>query len=176
MLNLVKDSSPILSQKCPVFDFDTNFDEYESYTQYLKELTHNMFKIMYQSEGIGLSAPQIGLLERLFVMDVDSEQIVCVNPKIIEFSDKDVLYLEGCLSFPGLKLNIKRPESIYVCYQLIDGSEIRRNLDGIASRCFQHELDHLNGITFDSKISKLSLKIAKERQTKLLKKLRRRGL
>jgi peptide deformylase len=110
-------------------------------------LSREMIALMVREHGIGLSAPQIGISRRLFVMVVNGRYRACFNPKIIESSDVLVDFDEGCLSFPGEHCIIKRPDWIKVWYQDYSGICFTDRLQGLEARCFQHELDHLNGIT-----------------------------
>lgn len=115
----------------------------------LLDLTSDMAVLMYSSGGIGLAAPQVGKSLRVFVMDVieDSKLYRCFNPNIIDFSTEKSVELEGCLSLPGTTLEIERPVKIKANWQDAYGQHIVADLTGLAARCFQHELDHLNGIT-----------------------------
>lgn len=107
----------------------------------------DMFDLMVKENGIGLAATQIGLAKRLFVMSVDGKHRACFNPEILESSDLLVEFDEGCLSFPGESCKIKRPQSIVARYQDANGDWTTVALDGLEARCYQHELDHLDGIT-----------------------------
>lgn len=110
-------------------------------------LANQMFSFMRKNNGIGLAAPQVGMSKRLFVMEIDSVQRACFNPEIIDHSADLTEYPEGCLSFLGDECKIHRPSAVTVRYQNVQGVWIEEKLDGLAARCFQHELDHLNGIT-----------------------------
>ena len=110
-------------------------------------LTGQMFSLMKKNHGIGLAAPQIGLRQRLFVMEVNQVKRVCYNPEVTESSADLTEYPEGCLSFPGDECTIKRPSCVTVRYQDVAGTWIEEQLQGLEARCFQHELDHLDGIT-----------------------------
>ena len=110
-------------------------------------LAKRMIKLMHREKGRGLAANQIGVNKRMFVMRLGDEDIACWNPEITKSSDDTVQFDEGCLSFPGDWCKITRPDTVEVLYYNCVGKEIRRTLTGINSRCFQHELDHLNGIT-----------------------------
>ena len=103
--------------------------------------------MMDRSNGIGLSATQIGLTHRIFVMRVHGRERICINPEIIKSSDVLAEYDEGCLSFPGDQCTITRPDWVNVRYYTPQGEKIEDCLVGLEARCFQHELDHLNGIT-----------------------------
>ena len=106
---------------------------------------------MFHYNGVGLSANQIGIEERVFVMMIDidlQETITCFNPRIIKESKEEVVMEEGCLSYPELFIEISRPSSIIVKYEDEGKSIIKRRLDGYIARIFQHEYDHMEGIDF----------------------------
>ena len=114
-------------------------------------LAKTLIENMLYHNGVGLSANQIGIDERAFVMmrDVENNEIlVCFNPKIIKSYTEEVEFEEGCLSYPELFLNISRPDKIVIKYEDVDKKEHKMKLQGFASRVFQHELDHLDGIDF----------------------------
>jgi peptide deformylase len=106
-----------------------------------------MIDFMREHNGIGLAAPQIGLGRRLFVMEIDNMTWHFFNPEITEYSQITEDFNEACLSFPGDRCIITRPRDILVKFQDHQGSWHEQTFSGIASRCFQHELDHLDGIT-----------------------------
>jgi len=112
-----------------------------------KKMVGQMVKLMQRENGIGLSATQVGLRHRLFVMQIDGRDWECFNPELLETSEHWVNFDEGCLSFPGDRCIIQRPEQIKVKYQNYCGEWSEETLSGLASRYFQHELDHLHGIT-----------------------------
>jgi peptide deformylase len=112
-----------------------------------EDLVTRMLHTMQQHRGIGLAANQVGERIRVFVMSIDGHSWACFNPEILESSTDLTDYDEGCLSFPGESCIIKRPNTIDVRYYDVAGIEIIEKLTGLPSRCFQHELDHLNGIT-----------------------------
>jgi peptide deformylase len=112
-----------------------------------EKLGREMLHLMRQENGIGLAAPQIGISKRVFVMDVHGRERVCFNPEIVSASDVLSEFPEGCLSFPGEQCTIKRPDTIVVRYQDYRGDWVDDEMVGLEARCFQHELDHLNGIT-----------------------------
>ena len=114
-------------------------------------LAKTLIENMLYHNGVGLSANQIGIDERAFVMmrDVENNEIlVCFNPKIIKSYTEEVEFEEGCLSYPDVFLNISRPDKIVIKYEDVDKKEHKMKLQGFASRVFQHELDHLDGIDF----------------------------
>jgi peptide deformylase len=104
-----------------------------------------MFDIMYEAPGIGLAAPQIGVQKQLFVYDIGDGADVLINPVVVESSGEWV-YEEGCLSIPGLYVEMVRPKEILLKGINIDGEEVTVEADELLSRLFQHELDHLNGV------------------------------
>ena len=128
---------------------------------------------MKHYQGIGLSANQVGIMERVFVMysDVKKGEIIsCFNPKIITQSDTEVVIEEGCLSYPGLWLKVKRPDGIEVEYEDKNGELQSKAMFGLECRIFLHEYDHMEGTDFTKKVSKIKLDRAKKRQSKMLKK------
>lgn len=135
----------------------------------IAELGRDMLKLMFEYNGIGLAAPQIGINKRIFVMGNPTQSYICVNPEIVSGSGT-VKEQEGCLSFPGLWLHVNRYETVQVKYQDILGKPHEREFSGMAARVFQHEYDHLNGICFVNKVSKLSLDLASKRRKKFLKR------
>ena len=150
-----EDEMEILRTKCNEFDFENPaFNPTET--------AESMFFLMLEHEGMGLSAPQVGLHYRLFVMRGNAEQkLFCFNPKITEVSGDIVPYNEGCLSFPNLKLAINRPEQIVAEWQDEKGERQKDALSGIFSRCFQHEIDHLQGILFIDHLKKETTEVPK---------------
>ena len=122
-----------------------------SYNLDRQSLSKTLIDNMIHYEGIGLSANQIGIWERAFVMIRDlenNEVIVCFNPLIVKSYTEKVEMEEGCLSFPDEFINVHRPDKITVKYEDEDGKEHKITLQGLPSRIFQHELDHLEGIDF----------------------------
>jgi peptide deformylase len=109
-------------------------------------LVADMFDTLYTSDsGIGLAAPQIGVQKQIFVWDMDDDPQVIINPQIVE-SSGEWLYDEGCLSIPGIYVEIARPKQVLMRGVDLDGNEIDIEADELAARLFQHELDHLNGV------------------------------
>ena len=111
-----------------------------------------MFETMYKAPGIGLAAPQVGVSERLIVLDVaDGEErrpMVLVNPEIVWRSGERATAEEGCLSLPGQFADVTRPQAVKVRYLTEHGEERVLEADGLLARCVQHEIDHLDGILF----------------------------
>jgi peptide deformylase len=123
--------------------------------------------------GIGLSANQCGVYERVFVIGTDEYQMVCINPKVVSVSEELDKSDEGCLSFPALRLKVKRPVWADVEYTDENGNLNQIRLTGVTARCFLHELDHMNGVKFTSHVGPVSIQTAKRKQIKMLKKIQR---
>lgn len=135
----------------------------EIFNDQLRELVENMIETMRVNEGIGLAAPQVNVKKRFFVIDnrlIDEEMEaqVYINPEIIS-QEGNVLLDEGCLSIPGIRAEVNRPDTIKVRYQTIEGKEVTEELKGLFARVFQHELDHLNGVLFIDRIPALKRKL-----------------
>ena len=154
-IKLLKEDDPQLREVSETWNFETDGDP--------TELVKAMTKIMFESGGIGLAAPQCGVKKRIFLMGNQEKLIVCINPEILESSGENRAQ-EGCLSFPKLWLTVKRPETVKVKYQQLSGNVVEQELGDLPSRVFQHEFDHLNGVCFDTKVAKLGLQLAKERR------------
>ena len=137
--------------------------EIADFNHNLKKITDDMLETMHHFKGIGLAAPQVGILERIIVTDVSSQEqgsqsMVFVNPRIIE-SWGEKIYEEGCLSIPGVNENILRPEKIFLHYQDIDGKKKTAEFESWMARVLQHEIDHLNGILFIDYLSPIKKKL-----------------
>jgi peptide deformylase len=148
---------PVLRQRAPeVTDIDGR----------LVKLADDMVQTMYDAPGMGLAAPQVGVEKRLFVYDVGQGPRAVVNPEVVE-SDGEWAYDEGCLSVPGLSWEIIRPKRIHLVGRDLEGNELSIEADDIEARCFQHELDHLDGVLLlerlDSDTRKAALKTIRER-------------
>ena len=136
-------------------------------------LTENLVETMREYKGVGLSASQCGVMERVFVMysDVKERKIIsCYNPQILEYSEASVVMDEGCLSYPGLWLKVKRPEGVKVEFEDDMGTRQEYQLFGLEARIFQHEMDHMEGTDFTQKVSRMRLDMGRRRQKKMLKK------
>ena len=141
----------------------------------LVSLSKDLIDTMYDADGVGLAAPQIGVNKRIFVMDCsrDDEEKDCrivINPVIEHSSDELGSYKEGCLSIPGITEEISRPKVIKVLYQNTDGVLQRNTFDDLWSICFQHELDHLNGKLFIDHLRPMKKILVKNKMKKSSKK------
>jgi peptide deformylase len=130
-----------------------------------EELEKNMCEFMIANRGIGLAANQVGIAKRVFVIGSNNiegfpKPFAVFNPKIIESSQEQIIDKEGCLSYPNLWLSVKRPAVIKVEYQDSHGNVHEAAMSGLIARCFQHELDHLDGVCFVDKVSALKLQLA----------------
>lgn len=156
--------NPILKEEMPAFDFQNPImDPVELYI--------NLAETMRENQGMGLSANQIGVRTRAFVMR--AEEIIGVfNPRVVELSTETVVLEEGCLSYPNFFVKVKRPKSVKVRFTTPDGETSTKTFTGMTARVFLHELDHLNGIAHTSRANRYHLEQAK----KLNKKLKNRSL
>ena len=138
-----------------------------------KELMDNLIETMKSFHGIGLSASQCGVMERVFVMYSDvrkGEIISCFNPQVISEGTEMVLMDEGCLTFPGLWLKIRRPDHIACSFEDENGDSQQVTMMGLECRIFQHEMDHMDGTNFTNRVSKLKLDMGKKRAAKMKKR------
>ena len=145
-------------------------DSIEGYND-LEQFENDMVKLMLDENGMGLAANQIGITKRFFAIGHDSfdtlsKPAIIYNPKILKSSKDKVIDLEGCLSFKNVWLKVERPRKVEVQYELSNGQIHMAELDGMESKCFQHEVDHLDGITFDKRVSKLKWQMAKKKAEK----------
>ena len=165
MYQLVEEASKVLRQ--PPLEFD-----FENPTHDPKEVEKNLSEAMEKFGGLGLSANQVGVDVRMFVMRTQDGIQGFFNPELTRISQETDLLKEGCLSFPDIYLMIKRSKVVEMKYFDADGEEHITTLEGLGARCVQHEIDHLNGIVFLQRASKLKL----ERALKSRPKERRKRL
>lgn len=154
-LQLVKSNDPILRKKIPEYVFADH-----SY-EYTVDLATSMVKLMYDNNALGLAAPQVGLEHRVFVMRGSPENFVCFNPRIVMSSEEQIYLEEGCLSFPNLLIKVKRPKMVRVRFTVPDGKTYTRVFTGMTARCFQHELDHLDGVVMSDRANPIHLEKAR---------------
>lgn len=136
-------------------------------------LVREMMSIMILNHGIGLAAPQVGVNAAVMVMGNRDAGYAYFNPRVIAVGTEVAPAQEGCLSYPGLYLNIKRPTIVKVEYEDTTGETHTKELSGIMARVFLHEMDHLYGICFVDRAGELSVKLAKQR---IRKNLRKQGI
>jgi len=160
MWKLLAEDDPILKQKAERWDFENHVNA--------AVIEREMLELMRASNAIGLAGNQVGLLRRVFVMKLtDGQEIGCFNPWIMFGNNDKIEGEEGCLSFPNLWLKVKRDNKITAAYLDNTGKQCIIELEGLNARCFQHELDHLDGITFTEYVSDLKLQMARKKQRKL---------
>ena len=141
-------------------------DSIEGYND-IEKFEHDYVKLMLDENGMGLAANQVGITKRFFAMghetfDTFQKHAIIWNPQVINFSKDKVVDVEGCLSFKGIWLRVERPRTVEVQYETTQGKTKFAKLDGMESKCFQHELDHLDGITFNKRVSKLRWDMARK--------------
>ncbi len=123
-----------------------------------RKLAKEMLQSMYSAKGIGLAAPQVGISKELLVIDINfedsaSEPLILINPEITAFGSTLNSYEEGCLSIPGVYLNVIRPSTIKLKFRDEMGRPRKMNADGLLARCIQHEVDHLRGVLFVDRVT-----------------------
>lgn len=144
--NIIKEEDELLRKiSKPVVDFDDR----------LGTLLDDMYETLKKAEGAGLSAVQVGVLKRAFIMDVGHGLRECINPKILRTDGINKIKVEGCLSVPGKCGLVERPEKVWVEYQDRTGATISRKFTGFEAKCFCHEYDHLDGILYIDKATKM---------------------
>ena len=153
-MELVYYPNEILAKVC----VEANFENID-----IAKDAYQMFQIMKDNNGIGLAATQAGLNYRMFIM----ENLVIVNPTIKEKSSEIIKEIEGCLSFPQLWMKVARAKTIVANFFDENGVEKTEEFSDIYSKCFQHEFDHLDGVCFNQRVSRMIFEIAKKKRRKL---------
>lgn len=148
----------------------------------VRQLAWNMAETMYDEPGIGLAATQVGVAKRLVVMDLDWTEEgernprILLNPEVVEREGRELSEDEGCLSVPDFKADVERDARVRVRARTLDWEEVEFEASGLESFCFQHEIDHLDGILFIDRISKLKRDLYVRRRKKLLRREREGAL
>jgi peptide deformylase len=137
ILSLVDKDDPLLKEQLPRFEFTEDVDP--------QQIALDLSETMVHHKGLGIAANQVGLRHRVFAMNGETI-FVCFNPRVVAFSDEMVYINEGCLSYPGMVVKIKRPRQVRARFTSPSGETHTMQFDGLTARVFQHELDHLNGI------------------------------
>lgn len=145
--------------------------------QPIEDILKNMYETMYNAQGVGLAAPQVGLDLSIFIIDTtpfcdDENNLIplkkeFINPEIIDYSGKDESFNEGCLSIPGLREDVIRKDQIKIRYFDKNFNEHTEKYEGINSRVIQHEYDHLMGVLFTDRVSTLKKKLLKSKLNKI---------
>ena len=164
MIQIFLNPYKTLFEKSTAWTSADKIDGYDDIEKFEKDMT----ELMQNSYGIGLAANQIGITKRFFAIGSDTfdtfkKSAIIWNPLIKKYSEEKVFDVEGCLSFPGIFIKVERPKQIEVQYETTQGETKTAKLDGMESKCFQHELDHLEGITFNQRVSKLRWDMAKKK-------------
>ena len=163
---IYNEKNPLLKQIMPEYTGEISDSQFQEFIEKLK-FTRKAFR------GVGLAANQCGIEVAVFVIGTETLDMVCINPKILTKSIESEQKEEGCLSFPHIYLKIYRPDSVEVEYTNQRGKVIKEMLTGITARCFQHEYDHLNGISIVDHVGKTSMMMAKKKKEKIVKKIQR---
>lgn len=152
ILKVVKYPNNMLEKKCNnVLGINEN----------ILRLLDNMYDTMVKNEGVGLAAPQIGILKNIVVISVDKKNVFgMINPKIISHSNDKISWNEGCLSLPDVYADVERFAKVEVEYTNIYGNSVTMSAENLLSVCIQHELDHLNGILFIDRIGNFQRRCA----------------
>ncbi len=167
MLQLIYYPDPVLQKRAEPID---HIDEDT------KKLTSEMFEVMYENKGIGLAAPQVGILKRVVTVDISGSEkrnspLVLINPEIIKQEGEEESE-EGCLSLPGFKCKIKRSSLIHVKYTDLEGQEKTLDARDMLAICLQHEIDHLNGKLIIDYAGRLRRSMYEKKLKKMKKKRR----
>ena len=171
LLEIKKFGCPVLRQKAaPIRDI----------TDEIQQLIEDMFATMYAAEGVGLAAQQVGFTERLLVLDVRprdalSEPLVFINPEIL-WTEGEHIGEEGCLSLPGIAGDVRRPARIGVRARDGNGREFEMDLDGIAAKVLQHEIDHLDGVLIVEHFNAIKRNLVRGQLRKLQREGKRQAL
>jgi peptide deformylase len=150
-----------------------------AFDQELRAIVAGMFERMYASKGVGLAAPQVGLKKRILVLNATgdtADELVLVNPRILERSGPATVLEEGCLSFPGIYAEVERPESCRVQAFRVDGTSFEETFGGFVSRIVQHEYDHLEGVLLVDRMSPADRLRHKGALEELIAKYKRRAV
>ena len=145
----------------------------------VRQLAADMLETMYDAPGIGLAAPQVGVMKRVMVMDCikdgPSEPMVLINPVVLWRSEDLTVYEEGCLSIPDQYADVKRPAEVQVRWTDLDGAEQERQFSGLWATCVQHEIDHLDGKLFIDYLGPLKRQMITRKMEKLKRERARLG-
>ena len=157
MKELVSENDPILQKRAITFDFGNPQEDPE-------KLKNELLDAMQHYEGMGLSACQIGVDLKVFVMRFNGDAICCFNPRITQYTEESTYVREGCLSFPGLYFAVRRSYGINATYANYEGTMMSASFVDISSKVFQHEYDHMLGKLYTEYASGIQLKSARRKQ------------
>lgn len=168
LFKLVDYYDPILKTPTELFEFKD-----ETSLKEASFLGYSLSETLQKLQGLGLSANQVGINKRICVINMGDKNWIMFNPKIVWKSEELSTFSEGCLSYPGLFLKVKRSKSIKVQFQAMNGQWVEQQVDGLTAVCIQHELDHLDGIRYTDRVSPIKLEQAKKKVKNTLKKMSR---
>lgn len=164
-MKLVSEDADVLRQPCQDFDFaNPPFDP--------KEFAGSLYDTMKKYDGLGLSANQVGHPYKVFSVRTDESPLVMFNPRIVDVSENVIPMKEGCLSFPLLYLNVKRPDKIRIRYQYYDGQTLTNQFIGMTARIILHEYDHMEGKVFLTKASTMETQRALRKRMILKRRMK----
>ena len=159
-MNLIYYPNKFLDKQVKVFDIENPPVD-------PKELKDNMLDIMLSNNGIGLAANQVEFDGQVFVMgDKESNSTICINPQILQHTEETQMDMEGCLSFPGMYVKVTRPKEILAEWYDENLEKQTVKIEGYSAKCFLHEWDHLQGVTFKDRVSKLKWDMATKKARK----------
>ena len=164
MIQLFQYPHETLLQTSTAWTTDDSIQGYDD----IEKFEHDFVKLMLDERGMGLAANQVGITKRFFAIghesfDTFKKHAIIWNPQIKNFSEEKVVDVDGCLSFKGIRLKVERPKTVEVQYETTQGKTEYATLDNMESKCFQHECDHLEGITFNQRVSKLRWQMANQK-------------
>ena len=167
MIQLFSWPNQVLNTVSSTWTKEDSIDGYDD----IEKFENDMIKFMLEKKGMGLAANQIGITKRFFAIGSETfdrfkKSAIIWNPRLITQSEEKVIDEEGCLSFKGIFIKVERPKVIEVEYETTQGTKQTTRLNGMESKCFQHELDHLEGITFNTRVSKLRWDMAIKKSEK----------
>ena len=162
MLKVMTYPDPILRKKAePVDEIDDSF----------RHLIDTMTEVMYEKDGVGLAANQVGILKRIIVVDAGEGPIKMINPEIVQQSEEMESFEEGCLSLPEIQIKVSRPTSVVVVGRDLQNQPVEYRAEGLLARVFQHEIDHLNGVLIIDRASSVQRSLLKSKLKRLEKQV-----
>lgn len=162
-LKIIPENDPILLTPPHAWDFNSDDDP--------SMFSNMLYDRMVELGGIGLSANQVGVKKKVFCIGMNEFRKTFFNPEIVSISSKEVTGEEGCLSFPGIFMQVKRPDTVTIKFQNEKGEFETEEYNGLTARVVLHEYDHMLGIVFKEKVSKLKWEMATKRKSKKIKKI-----
>ena len=160
MMKILTYPDPVLRQKSTPID---------AVNDEIRGIVDEMLEVMYKDEGVGLAAPQVGISKRIIVLDSGEGPMALLNPEIIQKGEEEQAIEEGCLSLPGIRLDLVRPTHIVVRGLNDQGDVTEIEMDGLLARVLQHEIDHLDGILIIDRASSLQRTLLRSKLKKLAK-------